>query len=230
MSISTTPTPASGSSSNSSLISKWLPSNPFELPETRELIAQKVAMGEITDHDVAVMEKGYRWMIYTPPATAISFSFLIWQLMKKQYPRPRMITRLFWGGLSAGAGGLLGFGAAGVAAAMEVEDKVEDVERKSRVFEEITEHSRALQESRLALSRPVPPPAVTSPPLTPAMRQAANRGDSRLPRDFEFPNETEEERKERERRMLEGLKLGKEKVEEETKGTLGWVKGLFGSK
>lgn len=89
MSISTTPTPASGSSSNSSLISKWLPSNPFELPETRELIAQKVAMGqsspssvfvrfgvmvltlhvvgEITDHDVAVMEKGYRWMIYTPP-------------------------------------------------------------------------------------------------------------------------------------------------------------------
>lgn len=127
-------------------------------------------VGEITDHDVAVMEKGYRWMIYTPPvrlcslystnhhmflltrplflrrccltyfgnetngkklkqATAISFSFLIWQLMKKQYPRPRMITRLFWGGLSAGAGGLLGFGAAGVAAAMEVEDKVEDVER-----------------------------------------------------------------------------------------------------
>lgn len=62
-------------------------------------------------------------------ATAISFTFLIWQLMKKQYPRPRMITRLFWGGLSAGAGGLLGFGAAGVAAAMEVEDKVEDVER-----------------------------------------------------------------------------------------------------
>lgn len=105
-----------------------------------------------------------------------------------------------------------------------------EFDRKSLVFEEITEHSRALQQSRLALSRPAPPPAVTSPSLTPAMRQAANRGESRLPRDFEFPNETEEERKERERRMLEGLKLGKERVEEETKGTLGWVKGLFGSK
>ncbi|KIR67147.1 hypothetical protein I314_02360 [Cryptococcus bacillisporus CA1873] len=229
MSTPTTPAPASGPS-NPSPINKWLPSNPFDLPETRELIAQKVAMGEITDHDVAIMEKGYKWMIYTPPATAISFTFLIWQLMKKQYPRPRLITRLFWGGLSAGAGGLLGFGAAGVAAAMEVEDEVEDVERKSLVFEEITEHSRALRQSRLALSRPAPPPAVTSPSLTPAMRQAANRGESRLPRDFEFPNETEDERKERERRMLEGLKLGKERVEEETKGTLGWVKGLFGSK
>ncbi|KGB74612.1 hypothetical protein I307_02216 [Cryptococcus deuterogattii 99/473] len=229
MSTSTAPEPASGSS-NPSPINKWLPSNPFDLPETRELIAQKVAMGEITDHDVAIMEKGYKWMIYTPPATAISFTFLIWQLMKKQYPRPRLITRIFWGGLSAGAGGLLGFGAAGVAAAMEVEDKVEDVERKSLVFEEITEHSRSLQQSRLALSRPAPPPAVISPSLTPAMRQTANRGESRLPRDFEFPNETEEERKERERRMLEGLKLGQERVEEETKGTLGWVKGLFGSK
>lgn len=24
-------------------------------------------VGEITDHDVAIMEKGYKWMIYTPP-------------------------------------------------------------------------------------------------------------------------------------------------------------------
>ncbi|WWC89597.1 uncharacterized protein L201_004522 [Kwoniella dendrophila CBS 6074] len=173
---------ASSSSSNW-FSGNFLPVNPFDLPETKDLVRQKIASGEITQKDVEVMEKGYRWMAYTPPAGAFSFSFLIWQLMKKQYPRPHIATRLFWAGLSGFAGGLLGFGAAGVAAAMEVNDKIQDGDRKVAVFNSITEHAREIQEAKL---NPVLIPApVQVPASTTAMKQA--RSQSNLPRDFEFP-------------------------------------------
>ncbi|WVN88121.1 uncharacterized protein L203_103322 [Cryptococcus depauperatus CBS 7841] len=188
--------------------SSWLPSNPFEIPETRELIAQKIALGQITQSDVDLMEKGYRWMIYTPPAAAISFSFLIWQLMKKQYPRPRLITRLVWGGLAAGAGGFLGFGAAGVAAAMEVEEKMEDVPSKSVVFDEIAEHSRALQGFRHAPTEPTSDS--TTHKLSPAQSQKLRRQDG-LRRDFELPPQEEH-------------KLEKGRIREESQSTWGYVK------
>ncbi|WVQ82414.1 hypothetical protein IAT38_004542 [Cryptococcus sp. DSM 104549] len=206
---------------------KLFPSNPFDVPETRELIQERIATGEITEQDVAVMERGYKWMIYTTPTTSAAFAFVVWQLMKQQYPRPRMITRLFWGGVSMGVGGMLGFGAAGVAAAMEVEDKLDDVDRKSAVFEEITEQSRILQQSRLALLRPTPPlsqttpslsslPATAPPPTsfpvpasTPApadaVAQQSRRAGSRLPAAFEYP---------------EPVLV----PEEQSRGVWGWVK------
>ncbi|WWC70470.1 uncharacterized protein I206_104421 [Kwoniella pini CBS 10737] len=218
---STTP-PGTFAAESSSSSSKWfsgnfLPVNPFDLPETKDLVRQKIASGEITQRDVDIMDKGYKWMAYTPPAGALSFSALIWQLMKKQYPRPHIVTRLFWAGLSGFAGGLLGFGAAGVAAAMEVNDKIQDGDRKVAIFNSITEHARQIQEAKL---NPVLEPApIQVPASTTAMKQA--RSQSNLPRDFEFPPQRE---------AAESLEYSKGSIRlaEEGKSIWGKMKGWAG--
>ncbi|WVF71753.1 hypothetical protein IAT40_006561 [Kwoniella sp. CBS 6097] len=211
-------------SPNSSWFSgNFAPVNPFDLPETRDLVRQKIASGEITQGDVQVMEKGYRWMAYTPPAGGVAFAALIWQLMKKQYPRPKMYTRLFFAGLSGFAGGLLGFGAAGVAAAMEVNDKIEDGDRKVAIFNEITEHARRIQEAR---ANPVLVPApVQVPASTTAMKQA--RSQSNLPRDFEFPPQRDAAQKLE--TSAQSIRLAEEGKSVWGK-VKGWIPGFGGSK
>ncbi|WVR07280.1 hypothetical protein IAU60_004321 [Kwoniella sp. DSM 27419] len=203
------------SSSKSSWFSgNFMPVNPFDLPETRDLVHQKIAAGEITQKDVEVMEKGYRWMTYTPPAGGAAFAALIWQLMKKQYPRPHIATRLFFAGLSGFAGGLLGFGAAGVAAAMEVNDKIEDGDRKVLIFNQITEHTRRIQEAQ-ADSALIPAPVQVPASIT-SMKQA--RAQSNLPRDFEFPPQRDAAQ------SLEHTE-GSIRVAQEAKSVWGRVKG-----
>ncbi|KAK8864158.1 hypothetical protein IAR55_001404 [Kwoniella newhampshirensis] len=214
--------PASGSTSKM-FGGSFLPSNPFDIPETRDLVESKIASGEITRGDVEIMEKGYRWMIYTPPATAVAFSALVWQLMKKQYPRPRLITRMFWGTLALGSGGLLGFGAAGMAASMEVNDKIQDGERKAEIFDEITSLSRRIREEAAAPSILGSDPNVLQIPATSAAAVGPKKpyssnvipGSSRLPRDFEFPTE---------RQGGEDLLIGSEILKKETRSTWGYVK------
>ncbi|WRT66071.1 uncharacterized protein IL334_003023 [Kwoniella shivajii] len=206
----------SSTSGGSWFSGNYLPVNPFDLPETKDLVQQKIASGEITRKDVEIMEKGYRWMAYTPPAGAISFSLLIWQLMKRQYPKPHIVTRLGVGGLAGFAGGLLGFGAAGVAAAMEVNDKIEDGDRKVEVFNAITEHARQIQEAK---ANPVLIPApIQVPASTTAMKQA--RSQSNLPRDFEFPPQ---------RQAAQSLEhtQGSIRLAEETKSIWGTLKGYI---
>lgn len=38
-------------------------------------------VGEITDHDVAIMEKGYKWMIYTPPVRYVRYIVITHHLL-----------------------------------------------------------------------------------------------------------------------------------------------------
>lgn len=37
------------------------------------MVLTAFVVGEITDHDVAIMEKGYKWMIYTPPVRYVRY-------------------------------------------------------------------------------------------------------------------------------------------------------------
>lgn len=133
-----------------------IPGGPLDLPSTKELLAARIESGEITQDDIDILKRGYRWMIVSSTLGA-SAGIPLWFAMRKRTPPLSLGRKIILTWFVASTGSFLGFTVGGAAAALEVNKNMVDSERKMQVFEEIMEESREAAANKRAGR--IPPPS-----------------------------------------------------------------------
>jgi hypothetical protein len=147
-----------------------MPGGPLDLPSTQALIEQRIRRGEITQNDVDILKRGYRWMILSATLGA-GAGIPVWYSLKRRTPRLALGTRLLGTWFVTTTGSFLGFTIGGAAAALEVNNHMTDsqrsvhgspnalktdahlqavsfVHRKMKVFEDVMQESKRISEEQ----------------------------------------------------------------------------------
>lgn len=136
------------------------PSNPWDMDVTRRLLQQRIDSGEITSADVDLFRRGYRWIMLSTGLGALA-GLPVWWAMSRRRPPPSLASKLATSFFLSSTGSFLGFTVGGAAAALEVNNNMQDSRRKVKVFEEVMMQSKRIAEDRRA-GRPISLPEVGS--------------------------------------------------------------------
>lgn len=120
---------------------------------TRRLLQQRIDSGEITHADVDLFRRGYRWIMLSTGLGALA-GLPVWWAMSRRRPPPSLASKLATSFLLSSTGSFLGFTVGGAAAALEVNNNMQDSKRKVKVFEEVMMQSKRIAEDRRA-GRPI---------------------------------------------------------------------------
>jgi hypothetical protein len=105
-----------------------IPGGPLDLPSTQALLQERMRRGEISQDDVNILKKGYRWMIVSA-ALGTAAGIPVWYTLKRRRPVVGLPARLIATWLIGSTGSFLGFTIGGAAAALEVNNHMEDSQR-----------------------------------------------------------------------------------------------------
>jgi len=105
-----------------------IPGGPLDLPSTQALVQERIRRGEITQQDVTILKKGYRWMIMSA-ALGTAAGIPVWYSLRRRRPPINLATRLIATWFVASTGSFLGFTIGGAAAALEVNNHMADSQR-----------------------------------------------------------------------------------------------------
>ncbi|KAJ9091279.1 hypothetical protein QFC21_007268 [Naganishia friedmannii] len=127
--------------------SSVVPRSPMDLPTTKQLLAERIERGEITQEDVDLMKKGYRGMAMATLLGGL-IGVPVFIVMGRRRPPPNLVTRLAAAAFMSSTGSVLGFAVGGSASALEVNAHMTDSQRKLRVFEEVMIESKRAAEAQ----------------------------------------------------------------------------------
>ena len=105
-----------------------IPGGPLDLPSTQALVQERIRRGEISQHDVDILKKGYRWMIVSA-ALGTAAGIPVWYSMRRRKPPISLPVRLAAAWFVGSTGSFLGFTIGGAAAALEVNNHMADSQR-----------------------------------------------------------------------------------------------------
>lgn len=98
---------------------------------TRRLLQQRIDSGEITQGDVDLFRRGYRYIILSTGLGAL-IGLPVWAFMSRRRPLPSLANRIGTSLIMSSSGSFLGFTIGGAAAAMEVNRHMVDSQRLVR--------------------------------------------------------------------------------------------------